>query len=141
VPPTTSGKEVLLKNVSTLDKEFAMSKEEEIKILKDAINKLGKDSYLAPALADFLPWVAREVRCDIIPDILGHFNFLEKEIDRRKEEAKELAAKVAAINELVKSREYELRRTEDELSRLYDKAKDNLVSIRDIANRSVNRGA
>ena len=118
-----------------------MSKEEEIKILKDAINKLGKDSYLAPALADFLPWVAREVRCDIIPDILGHFNFLEKEIDRRKEEAKELAAKVAAINELVKSREYELRRTEDELSRLYDKAKDNLVSIRDIANRSVNRGA
>jgi vacuolar-type H+-ATPase subunit H len=51
----------------THTKGKAMTKQDEISILKEAINKLGSDSYCGPWLQDVLEEVKRDMECDFLP--------------------------------------------------------------------------
>lgn len=44
-----------------------MTKQAELEILRDAVAKLGPDSYCGPWLASVLQEVERDMRCDILP--------------------------------------------------------------------------
>ena len=44
-----------------------MTKNEELSILRDAIARLGPNSYLGPWLEDQLPWIESDMRSDIPP--------------------------------------------------------------------------
>ena len=44
-----------------------MTKDQELEILRDAIARLGTNSYLGPWLEDQLPWIESDMRSDIPP--------------------------------------------------------------------------
>lgn len=64
-----------------------MTKAQEMEIFMEAIDKLGPNSYLGPALNDLVRFVDSDIRCDFVPDLagmvddlLGRKNVLEKEV-------------------------------------------------------------
>lgn len=44
-----------------------MTKQDEIQLLLDVAHKLGQDSYCGPWLNDQIPFIERDMRCDILP--------------------------------------------------------------------------
>ena len=44
-----------------------MSKAQEIEILRECVEKLGRDSYCGPWLQDQIPFIEHDMRCDILP--------------------------------------------------------------------------
>lgn len=52
---------------NTTTKPRQWEKSEELAALKELAEALGPDSYLGPWLADALPWLADQLRCDYFP--------------------------------------------------------------------------
>lgn len=97
-----------------------MSKAKEIEILRECVERLGRDSYCGPWLKDQIPFIEHDMRCDIFPtptwteSRMRHDNHLalandaaerlvksaKEEAERIKKEAAEYAKKlrIAALN-------------------------------------------
>jgi septal ring factor EnvC (AmiA/AmiB activator) len=63
-----------------------MTKEQEIKIIEDAIAKLGNNSYLGESLKEMLPYIKQQIQSDFIPDIVGRLK--EKQVELSELETK-----------------------------------------------------
>ena len=74
-----------------------MTKSEEIQILRDAIAKLGRDSYCGAWLADQLPSIESALASDYLPEVYA-FSIQEARIHAEKiiAQAKEEAASIEA---------------------------------------------
>lgn len=74
-----------------------MTKSEEIQVLRDAIAKLGKDSYCGAWLSDQLPSIESALASDYLPDVYA-FSIHEARIhaDKIVAQAKEESAAIEA---------------------------------------------
>lgn len=48
-------------------KDYPMSKNEELEIIRDTVRRLGPDSYCGPWLSDALPAIEQDLRSDFAP--------------------------------------------------------------------------
>lgn len=78
-----------------------MTKSEEIQVIRDAISKLGKDSYCGAWLSDQLPSIESALASDYLPDVYA-FSISEarihadKIVAQSKIEAQEIEARAKA---------------------------------------------
>ncbi len=71
-----------------------MTKQQELNILGKAIDELGENSYLGPALRHLLPEIENNLRCDIEPDIVSEIRRLENQVDELRGHKDSLEATV-----------------------------------------------
>lgn len=65
-----------------------MTKDQEIKIIEDAIAKLGNNSYLAESLTEMLPYIKQSLQSDFIPNMVGR-------LKEKQDELSELETKIS----------------------------------------------
>jgi len=65
-----------------------MTKDQEIKIIEDAIAKLGNNSYLAEFLTEMLPYIKQSLQSDFIPNMVGR-------LKEKQDELSELETKIS----------------------------------------------
>lgn len=73
-----------------------MTKQKEIDILRQAVDSLGSDSYLGPALSRLIPWAESQIRSDIDPDLVSELRRTEAEITENMERIKVLRESISA---------------------------------------------
>lgn len=118
-----------------------LSKADELAILNETIEKLGKHSYLGPALKELAPMIEDQIRSDFEPDVAGEIKRLERtkenlkgDIDRLNEERHGLA------NDILCKRG-ELARLDREIRETASRAKDLAADLRGIAQTAASKAA
>lgn len=103
-----------------------MTKLKELLILQGAIDALGNDSYLGPALEKFYEYAESQMRSDFEPNIVGEYRRLVEETHAKKEELKKLHEELDVIKRNMRDTNitYEnaserLRVVRDEVKSLY----------------------
>jgi hypothetical protein len=115
--------------MTTTTKPRQWEKSEELAAIKELADCLGPDSYLGPWLADALPWLADQLRCDYFPqkaremveeaarvraeaccDAIAMRQTAQLEARRLMESCHELKDKAAAEAEEIKGRAWEALR-------------------------------
>ena len=98
-----------------------MTKAAEISILKTAIDKLGDNSYLGPALKQLLPWIEHEMQCDIQPAITDVLTAIKQDIAERLVQVKTLADEKCVLERTVKGLEQRTEHLESVLRGVREK--------------------
>lgn len=98
-----------------------MTKQAELDILRDAISRLGPNSYLGPWLEDQLPWIESDMRSDIPP--------MSSYSQSRAARAEELEDNRRRISEMESQAQLRIREHEERLSRTFNSASSYLHRI------------
>jgi len=91
-----------------------MTKQDELSILRNAIARLGPNSYLGPWLEDQLPWIESDMRSDIPP--------MSSYSQCRAVRAEELEDNRKRIADMESQANVRIREHEERLSRTFNSA-------------------
>lgn len=100
-----------------------LAKAEEIKIFEAAVKKLGKDSYLGPALAALIPYLESDMRSDIEPDLKGYIDARTRELDDLTGRVDAEKAKLKDVEDKLTAKNRDLYRLMSEIDRAKESAK------------------
>ncbi len=76
---------------------MAVSKEQEIAILRETAQRLGPCSYMGPWLTESLPWLADAIACDVFPRSIESAHKTAEQIKQRGRDEAEVIVNDALI--------------------------------------------